>query len=85
MLIQFNLLSQFLLKKKKLDWFFFKSKPIQIDQFWFGLVILERKPVQTDRFQFCSVWLGFFSGLSSDRFFFRLIKPKLNQTGRFFF
>jgi hypothetical protein len=37
-----------------------KPKPVQTDRFWFGSVILGKKPVQTGLTQFFPVWLGFF-------------------------
>jgi len=71
--------SVWFLSKKSNQTIFFKSKPVQTDQFRFGLA------------WFFQVWLGF-SGLA--RFFsiwiqfgffgFRLIKPKLNRTEQFF-
>jgi hypothetical protein len=75
------------IKKKR------KHKPVQTDQFRFSLVFLEQKPVQTGLARF--FWFGsVFFGFGLARFFsvwvrfgffsFRLIKPKPNQTGRFF-
>ena len=71
-----------------------KPKPVQTDRFRFGF--LGQKPAQTGLARF---WLGFFSfgsvfswfgsgfflvWVRFDFFSFRLVKPKLNRTGRFF-
>jgi hypothetical protein len=74
-----------------------KPKPVQTDRFRFGF--LGQKPAQTGLARFFRFWLGFFSfgsvfswfgsgfflvWVRFDFFSFRLIKPKLNRTGRFF-
>jgi hypothetical protein len=67
------------------------NRPVSVR---FSLVFLEQKPIQTGLALFFGltpffflIWLGFFRfGLGSVWFFFyfRLIKPKPNQTSRFF-
>ena len=86
-MIIFNLV--FIKKIIKLNFFLKKPKLVQTDRFRFGSGFLRQKPVQPGLarfFQFDSVFFCFF-GLDSvwfGFFDFRLIKPKLNLTGRFF-
>jgi hypothetical protein len=74
----------FFLKITKLN-FFFKTKTGSnwLVSVWLGF--LGQKPAQTGLTQFFPVRLGFFLVWVRFSFFdFRLIKPKPNQTGRFF-
>jgi len=52
-------LVQFLYIKKVIKPVFFKKTRNWFKLTGFGSVILEQKPVQTDRFWFGSVWLSF--------------------------
>jgi hypothetical protein len=64
------------LSKKLTKPVFLKKKQNRFKPTSFGSVILEQKPVQTDRFWFGSVF-SFFSGLGSVQFFqFQIYKIK---------
>jgi len=88
--------SVFIKKNNKTEFFFKKTetelKSVQTDRFRFrfGSVFLGQKPVWLSfsvLARFDSVFFPVFFGLGSVRFSFfgfRLIKPKPNQTGRFF-
>jgi hypothetical protein len=75
---------QFLSKKYNKIGFKKKLKPIQIDRFWFGSVILEQKSVFSG---FARVFSGFawvFFDLSLIRFFrFQVYKTKTKLVGFF--
>jgi len=86
--------SVFIKKNNKTEFFLKKTetelKSVQTDRFRFGSVFLGQKPVWLSfsvLARFDSVFFPVFFGLGSVRFSFfgfRLIKPKPNQTGRFF-